>query len=191
MNTVTAEILRLAETVRYAAGIELPAVDDTVLVEPQRLRTVLETGLAGAAGRVRVAGPLDRRLVCVERLDGQWVVADLSGQPHRTRTWPSWASGHLELEDPGSWLSLATLDGNAVCRLSRPGVLLAALYHPEYFPLPRFPLGISDVARAARSTLMGTVWLADMQLGVTLADLVHQVSTGSPDILGVCDVRPA
>ena len=28
-------------------------------------------------------------------------------------------------------------------------MLLAALYHPEYFPLPRFPLGISDVARAA------------------------------------------
>ena len=185
MNTVKAEILRLAGTVRYAAGIELPAVDDAVLVEPLRLRTVLEAGLAGAAGQVRVTGPLERRLACVERLDARWVVADLSGQPHQTRAWPSWTSGHLELEDPGSWLSLARLDGTAVCRLRRPGVLLAALYHPEYFPLPRFPLGISDVARAARSTLMGTVCLADMQLGVTLADLVHQVRAGSFDIVGV------
>ncbi len=56
------------------------------------------------------------------------------------------------------------------------GRTAGALYRPEYFPLPRFPLGISDVARAARSTLLGTVRLADMQLGVTLEDLIRQVS---------------
>jgi hypothetical protein len=185
MITVRAEAMRLAETVRYAADIDLATVDDTVLVEPQRLRKLLEARMAGSARRVRVAGALDRRLVCVERLDGWWVAADLSGQPHQTRAWPSWASGHLELADPRSWLSLAILDEQAVYRLSRPGVLLAALYHPEYFPLPRFPLGISDVARAARSTLMGTVCLADMQLGVTLADLIRLVRIGSTDILGI------
>ena len=185
MNTVKAEILRLAGTVRYAAGIELPAVDDAVLVEPLRLRTVLEAGLAGAAGRVRVTGPLEHRLACVERLDARWVVADLSGQPHQTRAWPV-----VDIGPPGTGgprlMAFAGQTGRE-CRLpaSRPGVLLAALYHPEYFPLPRFPLGISDVARAARSTLMGTVCLADMQLGVTLADLVHQVRAGSSDIVGV------
>jgi hypothetical protein len=89
------------------------------------------------------------------------------------------------VHDPGSWLSPATLDGQAVYRLSRPRVLLAALYHPEYFPLPRFPLGISDVARAARSTLTGTVTLADMQLGMTLEELIHRVRADTPDILGV------
>lgn len=175
MNTVTAATLRLAEAVRYAAGTGLPAVDEAVLVSPQRLRTLLEQNLAGTAGRVRVTGTLDRRLVCMERLDGRWVLADLSGQPHQTRAWPSWVRSHLTVHGPGSWLSPAMLDGQAVYRLSRPEVLLAALYHPEYFPLPRFPLGISDVARAARSTLMGTVRLADMQLGVTLEALVHQV----------------
>ncbi|WP_041255805.1 B12-binding domain-containing radical SAM protein [Frankia sp. EAN1pec] len=70
-------------------------------------------------------------------------------------------------------------------RLSRPDVLLAALYHPETFPLPRFPLGISTVARAARETLLGTVSLADMQLGLDLDDLVARVDAGRPDILGV------
>ena len=59
-------------------------------------------------------------------------------------------------------------------------MLLAALYHPEHFPLPRFPLGISDVARAARSTLLGTVRLADMQLGLTLEDLIRRVGDRGP-----------
>lgn len=185
MHTAVAEILRLAETVRYAAGINAPPMDETALVDPQQLRNLLERALAGSAGRVHIAGPLERRLAFVERLDGRWVVADLSGQPHRTRDWPSWTVGHLELADPGSWLSMATIDGHAASRLSQPVVLLAALYHPEYFPLPRFPLGISDVAHAARGTLLGTVCLADMQLGMGLADLIRRVSTGGYDIVGV------
>jgi len=185
MNTVKAATLRLTEAARYAARIDLPAVEDTVLVSPQRLRNLMETSLARAAGRIRVTGTLDHRLVCIERPDGRWVLADLSGQPHQARSWPSWARRHLDVHDPGSWLSPATLDEQAVYRLSRPRVLLAALYHPEYFPLPRFPLGISDVARAARSTLTGTVTLADMQLGMTLEELIHRVRADTPDILGV------
>ena len=185
MNTVKAATPLLAEAVRYAADTDLPAVDDAVLVSPQSLRNLLETTMAGAAGQVRVTGTLDRRLLCIERLDGHWVLADLSGHPHRTRAWPSWTRGHLEVNDPGSWLSVAALDAHAVYRLSRPQVLLAALYHAEYFPLPRFPLGISDVARAARSTLTGTITLADMQLGLTLDDLVRQLRDQRPDIVGI------
>ena len=56
----------------------------------------------------------------------------------------------------------------AIERFTRPDVHLMALYHPEFFPLPRFPLGISDVARAARTTLTGMITLSDMQLGTTL-----------------------
>jgi radical SAM superfamily enzyme YgiQ (UPF0313 family) len=185
IGTISRPTRRLSETVRYASGIDFPLADDMILLDPHLLRYTMETALAGAAGRVRVAGTLDRRLVCVERQDRQWTMADLSGQPHRTRSWPAWARGHLQMENPESWLSLATADVHAVYRLSRPVVLLVALYHPEFFPLPRFPLGISDVARAARATLLGTVRLADMQLGVTLEDLVQQVRTENPDILGI------
>ncbi|MCZ4096099.1 B12-binding domain-containing radical SAM protein [Streptomyces sp. H39-C1] len=151
-------------------------------IAPEALRSALASC---HTGRVHVTGTLERRLVLLERADRQWVVADLSGQPHETRVWPAWLEGHLHLADAGSWLSLADLDEHAVGRFSRPRVLLAALYHPEYFPLPRFPLGISDVARAARSTLLGTVSLADMQLGVTLEDLITRVRVEAPDILGV------
>jgi hypothetical protein len=64
-------------------------------------------------------------------------------------------------------------------------VLLATLYHPEYFPLPRFPLAISDLARAARCTLTGQTELMDMQLGVTLDEITTTMATNRPDILGV------
>ncbi|MBF6302965.1 cobalamin-dependent protein [Nocardia amamiensis] len=70
-------------------------------------------------------------------------------------------------------------------RLTRPEVLLAALYHPENFPLPRFPLAISDLARAARSTLSGRVHLMDMQLGVTVDDITSAITVRTPDVVGV------
>ncbi|MGH8897831.1 MAG: hypothetical protein ACRDZ4_12610 [Egibacteraceae bacterium] len=70
-------------------------------------------------------------------------------------------------------------------RLTRPRVLLVALYHPEHFPLPRLPLGISGLARAARLTTLGQVALMDMQLGASLDDVLDTVAGGRPDILGV------
>src|ERR1017187_4282339 len=97
MNTMGTAARRVNETVRYAAGIDLPVEEDMMFLEPDRLRGLLEVALAGTAGRVRVAGTLDRRLACIERQDGRWAGAALSGQPHQTRTWPIWASGHLVL----------------------------------------------------------------------------------------------
>ncbi|MFI9362038.1 B12-binding domain-containing radical SAM protein [Kitasatospora sp. NPDC053057] len=124
--------------------------------------------------------------VLVERLDGRWVIADLSGQPHGSRQWPARLDGHLRLDDNSSWLTVADLDEKAAHHFTRPTLALASLYHPENFPLPRFPLGISDVARAARSTLAGEVRLLDMQLGISLPDLIKDVTVDqSPDILGI------
>lgn len=156
-----------------------------LLTSPADLRAWLEAHLDGRPGHVRVTGTLDRRLVFLQRPDGAWVAADLSGREHATRHWPQWTDGHITLATGDSWLSPAELTPTAVHRLTRPDVHLYALYHPEYFPLPRFPLGISAVARAARTTLLGTVALRDMQLGVTLDDLLTQLTTAAPDILGV------
>lgn len=154
-------------------------------VDPERVKGLLEAHLGETARRIRVTGPLDRRLAFLERADGRWVVADLANLPHQTRDWPAWTNEHLSLDDPGVAVSLARLTEEGVHRLSRPRVTLAALYHPEYFPLPRFPLGISDVARAARAQLLGGVRLVDMQLGVDLPGLIDRVTTEVPDILGI------
>lgn len=177
---------RLHKVLRLAGAPDDAQMDEQdvhrLSIGPESLRAALTDR---HTGRVHVTGTLDRRLVFLERDDGQWAVADLSGQPHDTRAWPGWIDGHLQLDTADSWLSLAKVDEHAVYRFSQPRVLLAALYHPENFPLPRFPLGISDVARAARSTLLGTVSLADMQLGVILDDLLARVREDTPDILGV------
>ena len=176
---------RLDRAASLAVGATVSVARDTDFLDPQLLRRSLEERLAGVVGRVRIAGTLDRRLAFIERLDGRWTVADLAGIAHRDRAWPRWVSGHVQVDDCGSWLSLAALDDQAIYRLSRPDVQLVALYHPENFPLPRFPLGISDVARAARSTLLGTVRLGDMQLGLTLPGLIGQLQGQVPDILGI------
>lgn len=168
-----------ARTVPADMGIE------GLFTEPNRLRELLEIHFGRHLRRVRVTGTLDRRLVLLEALDSRWVVADLSGESHGTRTWPEWAQRHIHIDDDASWLSTASLDEHAVYRLTKPKVILASLYHPENFPLPRFPLGISDLARAARTTLQGEVELIDMQLGVTLEDLMKTVASEAPDVLGV------
>ncbi|CAL9587347.1 hypothetical protein SUDANB106_05169 [Streptomyces sp. enrichment culture] len=189
-DTTTAALGRLARAVTTTHPARpLTDPDRTalapLLISPNDLRARLEAHLDGEAGRVRVTGTLDRRLLLLERPTGGWVAADLSGAEHASRHWPSWTAEHVQLETPESWLSYAELTETAVYRLTRPDVHLMALYHPEFFPLPRFPLGISDVARAARGTLMGTVTLSDMQLGVTLEGLLKQLTTGTPDIVGI------
>ncbi|WP_274036468.1 B12-binding domain-containing radical SAM protein [Streptomyces sp. MMBL 11-1] len=187
----TAVLNRLDRAITTARPGSRPLTDTDraaltpLLISPDRVRTWLENHLSETPGRVRVTGTLERRLVLLERPDTRWVAADLSGSNHAARQWPAWTGSHLRLHTPGSWLSYAELTETAVHRLTRPDVHLMALYHPEFFPLPRFPLGISDVARAARSTLMGTVTLSDMQLGVTLEDLLKQLTTGAPDIVGI------
>ncbi|MFJ6213727.1 B12-binding domain-containing radical SAM protein [Streptomyces sp. NPDC092296] len=187
-QATSSEVEHLRQALSLAApGAPTTAADGAgrLLISPIELRTHLEHHLADHVGRIRVTGTLDRRLVLIERPDNRWVAADLSGRPHETRHWPEWSTGHVEIEAPGDCVSLAEVDDHAAYRFTRPDLLLTALYHPEHFPLPRFPLGISDVARAARSTLLGEVRLADMQLGVTLPDLIKVVTEQTPDILGI------
>lgn len=180
---------RLVAGIEHAAGHRL----DTAAIEhlcsvPETDPNKLAAALRGVLpARFAVTGTLDRRLLIAERAEvmAGWTVVDLSGQAHRTRRWPDWSHGRIRLAAPGAWLSAGELTEEAVHRLLRPRMLLTALYHPEWFPLPRFPLAISDLARAARSTLLGQVTLMDMQLGITLEDILEAVESSRPDIVGV------
>ncbi|GLX06632.1 hypothetical protein Misp03_35590 [Microbispora sp. NBRC 16548] len=104
-----------------------------------------------------VAGTLERRLLAATTTGGQWLLADLSGQPHDTRNWPTWAQKGVRLHQPSDWLTTADLSPEAVTRLTRPRILLAALYRPEYFPLPRFPLATSVRNRRCRPSRLGVL----------------------------------
>jgi hypothetical protein len=176
---------RLLYACAHATGsIPSPRGLSTVALEdPNAVRAAL-TSAVGEERTVVVTGTLDRRLVLVQQPSGSWTAADLSGQPHRSRVWPAWTTGHVEVADRDSWLSSAQITAEGQRRLLRPRLLLASLYHPEHFPLPRFPLAISDLARAARSTLLGQVELMDMQLGAGLDDIVDRVREGV-EVLGV------
>ncbi len=156
--------------------------------EPNTWADAIRGALPGEAF-VAVTGTLDRRLLVLRvGPDAPWVAADLSGQPHRTRTWPHWAHAGIHLHHPNHWLSTAELTADAHHRLSRPRVLLAALYRREIFPLPRFSLSISDLARAARATLSGSVQLIDMQLGATLDDILTAAHPRDADDAGGADI---
>lgn len=180
---VASRVRQLLEAIPASAA-PTTVFDAPLLADPNRLRDALAAALPA---RVVVAGTVDRRLVFAEHNTGDdsWTVADLSGQPHTGRSWPAWARKEIVLADETQWLCRARLSPAAVFRLTRPAVLLAALYHPEHFPLPRFPLAISDLARAARSTLSGQVRLMDMQLGAELADITSTIRDQSPDVVGV------
>ncbi|MFZ1986887.1 MAG: cobalamin-dependent protein, partial [Desulfatitalea sp.] len=182
--------MRLHRVVAHARGEDRPSRDWL-----RRLGDVPATAMGALTellaqqlpGRFSLTGTLDRRLLVAERdrsLSG-WTFADLSGREHGTRSWPVWTDRQLSVLEPSTWLGDGLVTEHGVYRLQRPRVLLTALYHPEWFPLPRFPLGISDLARACRATLMGQVRLMDMQLGVTLADIETQVATWGPDIVGI------
>lgn len=177
---------RLITTLDTAIGttpFSLAHLHEISFHEPAGLHDFLTQHLPA---RVAVTGAADRRLLVVENIIRPgWTVADLSGHAHRTRDWPAWTHGHISLSQDDVWLANASITDITFQRLIRPKVLLVALYHPEHFPLPRFPLAISDVARAARATLMGQVELMDMQLGTTLTDIITRVEHIQPDIVGI------
>jgi hypothetical protein len=180
---------RLLRAVAATTGAE-PSGEDA-----RRLHRVPEANLRGLTvalggclpGRFSLTGPLERRILFAERPggNGEWTVADLSGQPHATRAWPHWIRERITIRHPEGWLSSATLTPDVPWRLAHPRILLAALYHPEWFPLPRFSLAISDLARAARMIMSGQVELMDMQLGTTVEEIIAAVRERTPDIVGV------
>lgn len=180
---------RLMHTVMHATGSVPPPGSPlwTVqLADPNTAQAALGDYLGDDRTAV-VTGTLDRRLVLIEHehAGGRWTAADLSGRPHASRGWPPWAREHLELDTPQDWISTARISAEGQHRLLLPRLLVASLYHPEYFPLPRFPLGISDLARATRTCLLGQVELMDMQLGAQLHHIVERVASGQVDILGI------
>lgn len=179
---------RLAHLARYVGGaaVKPGSALSACKFDPCAIQRTARDLAGDQAEEVIVTGTFERRLVLIRQAgDRGWVAADLSGEPHGSRNWPAWARKRLLIAQRDSWLSPAVLADGALDRLLRPRLLLAALYHPEHFPLPRFPLGISDLARAARETLLGQVRLLDMQLGTSLQGIIEEIGQWSPDIVGI------
>jgi hypothetical protein len=132
-----------------------------------------------------VAGTLENRLLLIELKDPNWIVSHLGARPLRELKWPRALFTGVKLDNADDCVSVCEISPQALFRLTRPRIKLVSLCHRENFPLPRFPLCISDLARAVRCCLQGEVSLADMQLGATIPDLLAEIATEQPDIIGI------
>lgn len=157
----------------------------SLLLRPRALQEQLQAYLRPLLRQAIVSGVLEERLLLLEMANRGWIVAHLGGRPLKSTPWPEPIASGVSLADPEDSVSFGEVSPQALFRLTRPRVRLAALCHPETFPLPRFPLCISDLARAIRSRFQGDVRLFDMQLGLEISDLLSEISADQPDIVGI------
>ena len=177
---------RILNTMLTRFGIPpLEHVARKVWLDPGAVRRLLGAQLPSDS-RFVVAGALDDRLILLhDARPAAWLCGRLNGLPLGQRDFPDWFANGATLSQPQKAISWAEISEEAILRMERPITAFVALYHPENFPLPRFPLGISDLARSQRRTLMGQVELFDMQLGASLADVEQSLTELNPDIVGV------
>ncbi|WP_131002691.1 B12-binding domain-containing radical SAM protein [Klebsiella variicola] len=90
----------------------------------------------------------------------------------------------LEISDINSYFSKAVFDDVFLEEINDMTIMLTSLYHPEVFPLPRFPLGISDLAYSIRKNHLGKVKLFDMQFGNSVDDICNIIMESKPKLVG-------
>lgn len=166
------------------ADFDLTVCSDLHL-QPSRLGTVLAEQLGVARSRVVVAGSYDDRLLLIELSAGAWVAASLSAPSFGESALPAPLREELVLEDVDKAVTLAHPSNDAIERLTRPRVVLVSLFKPSVFPLPRFALGVSDVARALRRSFAGQVEMIDMQFGLGVDEVARKVHGLEPDLVGI------
>lgn len=151
--------------------------------DERRLRALLAATVHSEDADPVLAGPEGQKAVIVTGGVHRGVIRSLQR--------PVWdhpileACAGLQLRAHDGFNGRCELDEAVIYRLSRPRVLLVALYHGENFPLPRFALAIADLASALRSAYVGSATLLDMQLGTSVSDIIGHVRWDRPDILGV------
>lgn len=161
---------------------------DAALAAPGELASLVADACGSADQgqvKVRVLGPSDERLVMMSRDGMKDVVLTSFGRKLAEIDFPSIGSAALSIAEPNAYVSTANVPRDLIERLDRPRVRLVALYHPENFPLPRFALGIGDIARSLRKQMIGDVQLSDMQLGASSIDIVNDVLKEQPDIVAI------
>lgn len=152
-------------------------------LRPEAMARTLRRALPGLAW-VHITGTLEDRLVLLGTSADGGVAVSLGAAlaellpadgPPLLRIGP----GH------GPYVARFSCTPGQRHRLTFPRVALVALYHPEQFPLPRFPLGISDMARAIRKQKLGSVALHDMQFGLSCDDILAGLLRERPEIVGI------
>ena len=150
---------------------------------PHEVAAQIAQSMGVGTWRVIVMGPHDRRRLIAYGPKLKGFVASFDGTPC--------GDGVVEtglgfaIEQPGRWWSPASFTHYGIFLLTRPRIKLLALCHKERFPMPRFSLGISDLATNIRQNHLGQVSLMDMQIGDTIPEMVQACVYESTDIIGI------
>lgn len=92
---------------------------------------------------------------------------------------------NIQIPNPNYWWSPASFTQDTIFRLTRPVIKLLSLCHNTIFPLPRFALGLHDLAKAIRYGGFGQVSLIDMQLGSSIDSMVKACVEDQVDVIGI------
>ncbi|WP_280171553.1 B12-binding domain-containing radical SAM protein [Agrobacterium pusense] len=150
---------------------------------PELFRSYLTDLLQMSSADIKVTGTIESRVVFLKLPGEVALLATFSSDG--TFELPLGVSSRLSVTDEKSALRRCRVSLDFWRYISRPRLYLAALYHPEVFPLPRFSLSISDLARSARKNAVTSLRMTDMQLGNTVEQLANDILTFKPDVLGV------
>jgi len=152
---------------------------------PLELSKILLKAFPGIINNVIINGPFEERIIVIELLGTSSCIILTLNSSINDHSFIRKYSDQLILKDSTGIVTLAHIPPPLLKKLIYPNIKLIALYHPENFPLPRFALGISDIARAVRENFMGQVTLKDMQLGVTLEEILNDLRLDKPHIIGI------
>jgi radical SAM superfamily enzyme YgiQ (UPF0313 family) len=132
---------------------------------------------------VYVKGTIANRVILFSILD-LWYIYSAARTLHELReVYPE--LNKIEITTLSSRMSKCYLKQSQIELLSEPSIRLIVLCHKENFPLPRFALGVADLAASVRRGLWGQVTISDMQLDTCLIALIESLRNEKPDIIGI------
>lgn len=91
----------------------------------------------------------------------------------------------ISFKTPHLHISYWNLPDELVRNLTYPHTHLIALYVKENFPLPRFALGIADIASRIRERHIGQVSMSDMQLNLSSDEIVNKIRYDKPNLIWI------
>jgi hypothetical protein len=138
------------------------------IYNPTLLAKKVRSAIPYQVDKIIAVGTVDSRILIVTSGAGRTLVVSLSRSSLRQHKLNRVYRNQVVIDNPQAPISYANFSEEVMHRLEFPHVKLVGLYHSENFPLPRFALGISDLARAIRENLVGSVSLVDMQLGAMI-----------------------
>jgi hypothetical protein len=156
-----------------------------VIHEPRLLAKKIKAVIPYQDEKIIVAGTIDSRIAIITSRTERTLVVSINRSllcKHRINQ--IYGNGII-MDDSESPISYADFSEEVLHKLEFPHVKLVALCHSANFPLPRFALGLSDIARAIRENLIGSVSLVDMQLGKGVAIILNEINDERPDIIGI------